>query len=84
MLPDAVQGCRPFQGPLPRISGVEAAVRQHKPKIVFLTSPNNPDGSIISEVGTCAPVHAEHSGMQGLPHSHRAHIKTQSCHAAPA
>jgi histidinol-phosphate/aromatic aminotransferase/cobyric acid decarboxylase-like protein len=29
---------------------VEAAVKQHRPKIVFLTSPNNPDGSTISEV----------------------------------
>lgn len=25
------------------------AVAEHKPKIVFLTSPNNPDGSVISE-----------------------------------
>lgn len=25
------------------------AVAEHKPKIVFLTSPNNPDGSIIAE-----------------------------------
>lgn len=31
-------------------AGVEAAVREHKPKVVFLTSPNNPDGSVISEV----------------------------------
>lgn len=26
-------------------------MREHKPKVVFLTSPNNPDGSVISEVG---------------------------------
>eukprot|EP00878_Enallax_costatus_P034831 GHUV01038713.1.p1 GENE.GHUV01038713.1~~GHUV01038713.1.p1 ORF type:complete len:144 (-),score=20.13 GHUV01038713.1:346-777(-) len=25
------------------------AVAEHKPKIVFLTSPNNPDGSVISD-----------------------------------
>lgn len=25
------------------------AVLEHKPKMVFLTSPNNPDGSMISE-----------------------------------
>lgn len=30
-------------------AGIEAAVREHRPKLVFLTSPNNPDGSIISE-----------------------------------
>ena len=29
-------------------AGVKAAVAAHKPKIVFLTSPNNPDGSMLS------------------------------------
>lgn len=29
-------------------AGVKAAVAAHKPKIVFLTSPNNPDGSVMS------------------------------------
>ncbi len=31
------------------IAGITAAVQQHSPKIVFLTSPNNPDGSLIQE-----------------------------------
>lgn len=31
------------------VEGVKRAVEQHQPKIVFLTSPNNPDGSMISE-----------------------------------
>ena len=30
-------------------AGITAAVQQYKPKIVFLTSPNNPDGSLIQE-----------------------------------
>lgn len=30
-------------------AGISAAVEQYKPKIVFLTSPNNPDGSLIQE-----------------------------------
>lgn len=30
-------------------AGVKLAVEQHCPKIIFLTSPNNPDGSVISE-----------------------------------
>jgi hypothetical protein len=29
-------------------AGIKAAVEQHKPKMVFLTSPNNPDGSLTS------------------------------------
>ncbi|KAL2636090.1 hypothetical protein R1flu_007569 [Riccia fluitans] len=29
--------------------GVLAAIEKHKPKIIFLTSPNNPDGSLIKE-----------------------------------
>jgi len=29
------------------VAGVEAAVAAHNPKIVFLTSPNNPDGSML-------------------------------------
>ncbi|KXZ55760.1 hypothetical protein GPECTOR_2g1310 [Gonium pectorale] len=31
------------------VEGVRRAVQEHKPKAVFLTSPNNPDGSMISE-----------------------------------
>jgi len=31
------------------VAGVEAAVAAHNPKIVFLTSPNNPDGSMLKE-----------------------------------
>lgn len=31
------------------VDGIEAAVREHSPKLVFLTSPNNPDGSIIAQ-----------------------------------
>lgn len=31
------------------VEGIKCAVAEHKPKIVFLTSPNNPDGSIIAE-----------------------------------
>lgn len=31
------------------IEGIKRAVVQHKPKVVFLTSPNNPDGSMITE-----------------------------------
>ncbi|KAL4439012.1 hypothetical protein ABPG77_006949 [Micractinium sp. CCAP 211/92] len=31
------------------VEGIKAAVAEHKPKIVFLTSPNNPDGSMLSE-----------------------------------
>lgn len=31
------------------IEGIEAAVREQSPKLVFLTSPNNPDGSIIAQ-----------------------------------
>ena len=41
---------------VPRLDGfkldmesIHSAVEQHKPKIVFLTSPNNPDGSMITE-----------------------------------
>eukprot|EP00252_Welwitschia_mirabilis_P024312 TRINITY_DN7170_c0_g1_i1.p1 TRINITY_DN7170_c0_g1~~TRINITY_DN7170_c0_g1_i1.p1 ORF type:complete len:351 (-),score=66.47 TRINITY_DN7170_c0_g1_i1:269-1321(-) len=30
-------------------SGIEEAVKHEKPKCIFLTSPNNPDGSIISD-----------------------------------
>ncbi|MCC6905842.1 MAG: histidinol-phosphate transaminase [Anaerolineae bacterium] len=30
------------------LPGIEQAVAQHHPKIVFLTSPNNPDGSLIA------------------------------------
>ncbi|KAF5837939.1 histidinol-phosphate aminotransferase 1, chloroplastic [Dunaliella salina] len=31
------------------IEGIRQAVAEHKPKAVFLTSPNNPDGSVMSE-----------------------------------
>ncbi|KAH7366436.1 hypothetical protein KP509_18G077900 [Ceratopteris richardii] len=31
------------------VEGIKNAVNQYNPKIVFLTSPNNPDGSLISE-----------------------------------
>ena len=33
--------------PLPA-AGIKRAVAEHRPKIVFLTSPNNPDGSMLS------------------------------------
>jgi histidinol-phosphate/aromatic aminotransferase/cobyric acid decarboxylase-like protein len=31
------------------LPGIRAAVTVHRPKVVFLTSPNNPDGSTITE-----------------------------------
>jgi histidinol-phosphate aminotransferase len=31
------------------VPGIAAAVAAHAPKVVFLTSPNNPDGSLISD-----------------------------------
>ncbi|KAI5083172.1 hypothetical protein GOP47_0002915 [Adiantum capillus-veneris] len=31
------------------VDGIRNAVKQHHPKVVFLTSPNNPDGSLIGE-----------------------------------
>ena len=31
------------------VEGVRHAVEQHRPKMVFLTSPNNPDGSMLCE-----------------------------------
>lgn len=31
------------------VEGISKAVQEHKPKIVFLTSPNNPDGGMITE-----------------------------------
>ncbi|GFR47808.1 hypothetical protein Agub_g9584, partial [Astrephomene gubernaculifera] len=31
------------------VEGIRRAVLEHRPKVVFLTSPNNPDGSMISE-----------------------------------
>ncbi|KAJ9521966.1 hypothetical protein QJQ45_024848 [Haematococcus lacustris] len=31
------------------VEGVKRAVEQHQPKMVFLTSPNNPDGSMMTE-----------------------------------
>ena len=38
----------PLTAPTPGPAGVKRAVREHAPKIVFLTSPNNPDGSMLS------------------------------------
>ncbi|MCZ6530073.1 MAG: histidinol-phosphate transaminase [Chloroflexi bacterium] len=29
------------------LAGIERAVREHRPKIVFIASPNNPDGSLL-------------------------------------
>lgn len=29
------------------VAGIERAVKEHRPKLLFLTSPNNPDGSLI-------------------------------------
>jgi histidinol-phosphate aminotransferase len=31
------------------LTGIKRVVKEHNPKIVFLTSPNNPDGSMITE-----------------------------------
>lgn len=31
------------------VPGIRAAVAEHQPKIIFLTSPNNPDGSLIAQ-----------------------------------
>lgn len=30
-------------------AAITEAVKEHRPKMVFLTSPNNPDGSMIAE-----------------------------------
>ena len=35
-------------------AGITQAVNLHQPKVVFLTSPNNPDGSLISEADLLA------------------------------
>ncbi|CEG00992.1 Pyridoxal phosphate-dependent transferase, major region, subdomain 2 [Ostreococcus tauri] len=41
------------RGPAPSfrvdVDGIERAVAEHNPKILFLTSPNNPDGSVLDE-----------------------------------
>jgi histidinol-phosphate aminotransferase len=29
------------------VPAIKAAVQEHKPKVLFLTSPNNPDGTVI-------------------------------------
>ncbi len=42
-------GAEPPPRPAAPRAGIKAAVAEHKPKIVFLTSPNNPDGSMLSE-----------------------------------
>lgn len=34
---------------MPSQEGIQRAAQEHKPKILFLTSPNNPDGSEISD-----------------------------------
>lgn len=31
------------------VSAIKAAVEEHKPKVLFLTSPNNPDGTMIDQ-----------------------------------
>jgi len=31
------------------VEGIQKAVMEHKPKLLFLTSPNNPDGSLLSD-----------------------------------
>lgn len=31
------------------VGGIEAAVREHRPKLVFVTSPNNPDGGLLGD-----------------------------------
>lgn len=31
------------------VEGIQKAVKEHNPKILFLTSPNNPDGSVLSD-----------------------------------
>lgn len=36
------------------VEGIRSAVEEHKPKMVFLTSPNNPDGSVISDAELAA------------------------------
>jgi histidinol-phosphate aminotransferase len=35
------------------LDGIAAAVRQHRPKLLFVTCPNNPDGSWVSEASLC-------------------------------
>lgn len=32
----------------PNVAGIVAAVEQHRPKLLFVTTPNNPDGSVIN------------------------------------
>ncbi|BDA47882.1 Histidinol-phosphate aminotransferase, chloroplastic [Coccomyxa sp. Obi] len=46
---------------IPRLDGfridvpaIERAVREHQPKMLFMTSPNNPDGSMIAEADLLA------------------------------
>ncbi len=36
------------------MAAIEKAVREHQPKILFMTSPNNPDGSMIAEADLLA------------------------------
>ena len=36
------------------LAGIERAVREHQPKMLFMTSPNNPDGSMIAEADLLA------------------------------
>ena len=35
-------------------AGITRAVEERRPKMVFLTSPNNPDGSVIDEADLLA------------------------------
>lgn len=43
-------GGGPLRNPTPTLlpAGIKKAVAEHNPKVVFLTSPNNPDGSMLS------------------------------------
>jgi hypothetical protein len=40
-------------------SGIIETVKKEKPKCIFLTSPNNPDGSIINEEDLLAILHLD-------------------------
>jgi histidinol-phosphate aminotransferase len=39
----------PEEGFAMDVEGIKKAVTEHKPKLLFLTSPNNPDGSVVPE-----------------------------------
>jgi len=64
---------------LPACMSCRRAVAEHKPKIGFLTSPNNPDGSVISEedllqVRACCITAATRPAAQPPP---------KGCHSCP-